>query len=157
VVLEFRDLKELPGLQESNFLKWSRCSPRALNLSGPTVELSTSDGEFLSTGAELEGDISPDALAMPAWLSPLSLVSICHVGVKMARVSGRVGQVNAHGAWSCGKNIYVGKLRTEHTLCILVATLHTDDILDSQARTLFSSRDRSSMLEQVACEVFRLL
>jgi hypothetical protein len=50
VVLEFRDLKELPGLQESNFLKWSRCSPGALNLSGPTVELSTSDGEFLSTG-----------------------------------------------------------------------------------------------------------
>jgi hypothetical protein len=63
---KFRDLKEVPAFQDSTFLEYSRSSPGALILSGAVAELRTSDDEFLNNGAEPDGDVSPDALAMPA-------------------------------------------------------------------------------------------
>ena len=75
---KFRDLKDVPAFQDSTFLEYSRSSPGALILSGPAAGLRTSDDAFLNNGAELDGDVSPDALLMPAWLRPLLLISICH-------------------------------------------------------------------------------
>jgi hypothetical protein len=68
---KFRGLKEGPAFQDSTFLEYSRSSPGALTMSGPAARLRTSDDEFFNSGAELDGEISPDALAMPAWLRPL--------------------------------------------------------------------------------------
>jgi hypothetical protein len=87
---KFRDLSGVPGLQVSTFLEYSRGSPGALNLSGPAAALSTSDDGFLNSGAELDGDVSPDALAMPAWLRPLLLVSICHLVIQSAHSLSRI-------------------------------------------------------------------
>lgn len=66
VDFRFRDLKGVPAFQDSTFLEYSRSSPGALILSGPTAELRTSEDAFLNNGAELDGDVSPDALPMPA-------------------------------------------------------------------------------------------
>jgi hypothetical protein len=72
---KLRDLKEAPAFHVSAFLEYSRSS---LFLSAPAAEVRSSDDEFLYNGAEPDGDVSPDALAIPAWLSPLLAVSICH-------------------------------------------------------------------------------
>ena len=63
---KFRGFKEVPVFQDSTFLEYSRNSPGALNLSEPAMELRTSDDEFLNNGVEPDGDVSPDALPMPA-------------------------------------------------------------------------------------------
>jgi hypothetical protein len=81
---KLRDLNEAPAFQESAFVGYSRCSPGALVLSVPAAELRSSDDEFLNKGAEPDGDVSPDALAMPAWLRPLLEVSICHCVMQLA-------------------------------------------------------------------------
>lgn len=46
----------------STFLDESRSSPGALFLSELTAGLKTSDEWFLNSGAEFDGDVSPDAL-----------------------------------------------------------------------------------------------
>jgi hypothetical protein len=61
-----RDLRGLLAFQYSVVLEYSRGSPGALVLSGPAAGLRTSEDEFLNSGAEPEGEVSPDALAMPA-------------------------------------------------------------------------------------------
>lgn len=71
----FRDLRGVPAFQLSMVFGCSRDSPGALFLSEPTAGLSTSDDGCLYSGAELDGDVSPDALL---WLIPLWMVSICH-------------------------------------------------------------------------------
>lgn len=78
VVRRFRDRKGVPAFQESAFFDVSRSSPGALGLSGPIAGFSPSEDAFLNSGAEVEGDVSPDALLLPAWLRPLLFVSICH-------------------------------------------------------------------------------
>jgi hypothetical protein len=59
-------LKEVPAFHDSTFFEYSRSSPGALILSGPVPALRTSEDEFLNMGAEFDGEVSPDALAMPA-------------------------------------------------------------------------------------------
>ena len=71
----FRDLKGVPAFHVSTFLDESRSSPGALFLSEVAAGLKTSDDGFLNSGAEFDGEVSPDALL---WLSPLPVVSICH-------------------------------------------------------------------------------
>jgi hypothetical protein len=66
VVRKFRDLKGEPAFQDSIFLDVSRSSPGALVLSGPVVESRHSEDVFLNKGAEVDGEVSPDALPMPA-------------------------------------------------------------------------------------------
>lgn len=46
----------------STFLDESRSSPGALFLSELAAGLKTSDEWFLNSGAEFDGDVSPDAL-----------------------------------------------------------------------------------------------
>lgn len=75
---KFRGLKGVRVCQVSTFPEDSRSSAGALFLSEGTAECNTSDDDFLYIGAELEGEVSPEALLMLAWLIPLILVSICH-------------------------------------------------------------------------------
>jgi hypothetical protein len=79
----FRSLKGVPAFQLSTFLEDSRSSPGALFLSEWAAGLSNSDDGFLNSGAEFDGEVSPDALLTPAWLSPLPFVSICHSVIQM--------------------------------------------------------------------------
>lgn len=61
-----RNLTFVPAFQVSTFLEYSRGSPGALILSEAFATFKTSEDEFLNRGAELEGDVSPEALATPA-------------------------------------------------------------------------------------------
>ena len=63
---KLRDLNCVTGFHESIFLEDSRSSPGALFLSDPAAGLSTSVDGVLKSGAELDGDVSPEALLMPA-------------------------------------------------------------------------------------------
>jgi len=78
VVRKFRDLKGVPAFQDSALLGLLCSSPGALILSEAIAEFSTSEDAFLNNGAEVDGDVSPDALLLSAWLIPLPFVSICH-------------------------------------------------------------------------------
>jgi hypothetical protein len=60
----------------STVLDESRSSLGGLFLSELAAGLKTSDEGFLNSGAEFDGEVSPDALL---WLSPLPLISICHI------------------------------------------------------------------------------
>ena len=62
----FRNLRFVSAFKVSTFLEYSRGSPGALILSEAFAAFKTSEDEFLNRGAELEGDVSPDALATPA-------------------------------------------------------------------------------------------
>jgi hypothetical protein len=62
----FRDLNGVAVFQRSVFLDESRNSPGALCLSEPAPERKNSVDGFLSSGAEYDGDVSPDALLIPA-------------------------------------------------------------------------------------------
>ena len=83
---KFRGLKGAPKFQTSVLLEVSRSSPGALFLSA--AGLMTSLDELLNSGAEFEGDVSPDALLMLAWLIPLLLVSICHFLIHLVEIVG---------------------------------------------------------------------
>jgi hypothetical protein len=66
VVRKFRDFNGVPAFQESALFEVLRSSPGALILSEPDAGLSTSEDAFLNNGAEVEGDVSPDALLVSA-------------------------------------------------------------------------------------------
>jgi hypothetical protein len=65
VVRKFRDLIGVPAFRESALFEVFRSSPGALILS-PDAGFSTSEDAFLNNGAEVEGDVSPDALLLSA-------------------------------------------------------------------------------------------
>jgi hypothetical protein len=78
-----RGLNGVPAFQLSTFFDDSRSSPGALFLSELAAGLRISEDGFLNSGAEFDGEVSPDALLTPAWLSPLPLVSICHFVIQV--------------------------------------------------------------------------
>lgn len=53
-------------VQDSTFLEYSRSSPGALILSRLDAGLRISEDVVLNKGAEFDGDVSPEALPMPA-------------------------------------------------------------------------------------------
>jgi hypothetical protein len=77
VVVLGRNFRVLSGVDDS------RSSPGALFLSELAAGLRTSEDGFLNSGAEFDGEVSPDALLRPAWLSPLPVVSICHFVIQV--------------------------------------------------------------------------
>ena len=79
----FRGLNGVPAFKMSTVLDDSRSSPGALFLSELAAGLRTSEEGFLNSGAEFDGEVSPDALLKLAWLSPLPSVSICHFVIQV--------------------------------------------------------------------------
>ena len=64
VVRKLRGLKGLPAFQDPDLFEVLRSSPGALILSDPIVGFSASEDAFLKKGAEVDGDVSPDALLL---------------------------------------------------------------------------------------------
>lgn len=64
------------ALQASTILEGSRCSSTAFDLLGPATGLTSSADWFLNSTKEEDGDVSPEALLMPAWLRPLDFKSV---------------------------------------------------------------------------------
>ena len=76
---KFRSLKGEAAAHASAVLEDSRCSSRAFGLSGPAAGLISSADWLLNSTDDDDGDVSPEALLMLGWLSPLFQVSICHI------------------------------------------------------------------------------